>query len=126
MKHASAGESAWQRMLRSKDPTIFTVFLEDTAALIGIAVAFLGIFFGHLLRNPYFDPGASILIALILVAIAVVLGRESGALLLGESANPAQVKRMREIIRSGKAIEDVGDVLTMHLGPEQVLLAVDI
>jgi divalent metal cation (Fe/Co/Zn/Cd) transporter len=67
MKHSTTGESAWQRVLRSKDPTIFTVFLEDTAALIGIAIAFIGTFFGHLLRNPYFDPAASILVAIMLI-----------------------------------------------------------
>jgi cation diffusion facilitator family transporter len=55
MKHSTIGELAWQRVLRSKDPTIFTVFLEDTAALIGILTAFIGILIGHLLRNPYFD-----------------------------------------------------------------------
>jgi cation diffusion facilitator family transporter len=126
MKHRAAGETAWQRVLRSKDPTIFTIFLEDTAALIGIAIAFLGILFGHLFRNPYVDPAASILISIILVELAVLLARESGALLIGESANPAKIRRMREIIRSDKAVEGVGDLLTMHLGPEQVLLAVDI
>ena len=126
MKHSSWGESAWQRALRSKDPTIFTVFLEDTAALIAIGIALVGIFLGHLLRNPYFDPAASIRIAVLLVAIGVLLGRESGALLIGERARPPKVKRMREIIRSDKAVEDVGDLLTMHLGPDQVLLAVDI
>jgi cation diffusion facilitator family transporter len=125
-KHGSTGETAWQRVVRSKDPTVFTIFLEDTAALIGIVIAFLGVLFGHLRRNPYFDPVASILIAILLVAVAVLLARESGALLVGESANRAQVRHMREIIRSDKSVEEVGDLLTMHLGPEQVLLAVDI
>ena len=116
MKHSSWGESTWQRVLRSKDPTIFTVFLEDTAALIGIGIAGVGIFLAHLLRNPYFDPAASILIAVLLVVIAVLLGRESGALLIG----------MREIIRSDKAVEDVGDPFDDAPWPEPVLLAVDI
>jgi divalent metal cation (Fe/Co/Zn/Cd) transporter len=65
-------------------------------------------------------------IALLLAAVALLLGRESGALLIGESANPEQIKTIREIIRSDPAVERVGDLLTMHLGPEQVLLAADI
>jgi cation diffusion facilitator family transporter len=120
------GESLWQVILRSKDPTIFTVFLEDSAALIGIAFAFTGILLSHLLHNPYPDPAASVAIGLLLATVAVLLAKESGALLVGESANQRQVNRVKEIIRSQPEVEDVGDLLTMQLGPEQVLLAVDI
>jgi divalent metal cation (Fe/Co/Zn/Cd) transporter len=110
----------------SKDPTIFTVFLEDSAGLAGAAVAFLGIFFGHLLHNPYLDPIASILIGILLGAIALLLGRESGALLVGERTNRSKLRRVREIIRNDKAVHSVGDLLTMQLGPDQALLNVDI
>jgi len=119
-------ESAWEEIIGSKDPTIFTIFLEDSAALVGIFLAFMGIFFGHVLHSPYFDPAASILIGLLLAVVAFLLGRESGALLVGERTNRSKIERIRKIIRADSSVEDVGDLLTMQLGPEQVLLAVDI
>jgi cation diffusion facilitator family transporter len=119
-------ESVWDEIIGSKDPTVFTVFLEDSAALAGIAVAFLGIALGHWLHNPYLDPIASIVIGLILVAVAVLLGRESGALLLGEKANRSKIRRVKEIIQTDPSVENFGDVLTMQLGPNQVLLAVNV
>ena len=120
------GETLWHVITRSKDPTVFTVFLEDTAALIGIALAFTGIFLGHWLHNPYFDPAASIAIGLVLGAVAVLLAIESAGLLVGESAHLRSVSRVKEVIESDPNVEAVGDVLTMQLGPDQVFLAVDI
>ena len=126
--HENAAEEAtlWEKIRDSKDPATFTVFFEDSAALIGIGFAFFGVLLGHVFHNPYFDPAASLLIALLLSAVALLLGRESGALLLGESADPEQVKAIREVICSDSAVERVGNLLTMHLGPEQVLLAAEI
>jgi len=74
----------------------------------------------------YIDPAASILIGLLLAAATVLLARESGALLLGERTNRARIKRVKEIIKKDAAVEQVGDLLTMPLGPDQVLLNVDI
>jgi cation diffusion facilitator family transporter len=119
-------ESAWDEIIGSKDPTVFTIFLEDSAALIGILLAFLGIFLGQVFHNHYFDPAASILIGLLLTLVAVLLGRESGALLVGERTNRTKIKRIRKVICADSAVEEVGDLLTMQLGPEQVLLAVDV
>lgn len=119
-------ESIWQEIIGSKDPTIFTVFLEDIAGLVGTFLAFLGIFLGHWLHNPYLDPAASILIGLVLGALAVLLARESGALLVGERTNLARLRRVAEVIRADPSVENVGDLLTMQLGPNQVLLNVDI
>ena len=106
--------------------TIFTVFLEDSAGLVGAFLAFIGIFFGHVLRSPYPDPAASVLIGLLLAAVPVLLGRESGALLVGERTNRSRIRRVGEIIHKDPSIEKVGDLLTMQLGPDQVLLTVDI
>lgn len=119
-------ESLWQEIIGSKDPTVFTIFLEDSAALAGILLAFLGIFLGQLLHNPYLDPVASILIGLLLTAIAVLLGRESGALLVGERTTRSRIQQIKDIIVADPAVQRVGDILTMQLGPEQALLAVDI
>jgi hypothetical protein len=122
----TAGESLWQTIRDSKDPTVFTVFLEDSAALVGIVLAFCGVLLGQVFHNPYFHPIASVMIAVLLAGVAVLLGRESGALLLGERADPDQIKALRELIVSDASVERVGDLLTMHLGPEQVLLAAEI
>jgi cation diffusion facilitator family transporter len=119
-------ETIWDEIIGSKDPTVFTVFLEDSAALIGTFLAFLGIFLGHLFHNEYLDPAASILIGLLLTAVAVLLGRESGALIVGERTNRKRIERIRAIIQSDPSVEAVGDLLTMQLGPDQVLLTADI
>jgi cation diffusion facilitator family transporter len=119
-------ESTWDEIIESKDPTVFTVFLEDSAGLAGAALAFLGIMLGRLFHNPYLDPVASILIGLLLGAVALLLGRESGALLIGERTNRARIRRIRQTIQSDSCVERVGDLLTMQLGPDQVLLTVDI
>jgi cation diffusion facilitator family transporter len=119
-------ESTWEEIKGGKDPTIFTVFLEDSAGLLGVLLAFLAIFLGRQFNNPYLDPIASIVIGLVLAVLAVFLGRESGALLVGERTNRARIERLNEIIRADPAVEEVGDLLTMQLGPEQVLLTVNI
>jgi len=119
-------ESLWDEIIGGKDPTIFTVFLEDSAGLVGTGLAFTAIFLGQRFKNPYFDPIASILIGLVLAVIAVFLGRESGALLIGERTNRARIRRVNEMIQSDETVERVGEILTMQLGPEQVLLNVEI
>lgn len=118
-------ESTWDEIIGSKDPTVFTVFLEDSASLVGTLLAFLGIYLGHVFRNPYPDPAASILIGLLLVSVAIFLGRESGTLLVGERTNRARIRRISEI-RADPAVEKMGDLLTMQLGPDQVLVTVKI
>jgi divalent metal cation (Fe/Co/Zn/Cd) transporter len=119
-------ESTWEEIITSKDPTVFTVFLEDCAGLVGAFLAFLGIFLGRVFNNPYLDPVASILIGLLLAALAILLGRESGALLIGERTNRGRIRRVRKIITDDPSVDKAGDLLTMQLGPNQVLLTVNI
>jgi cation diffusion facilitator family transporter len=116
----------WQAVRRSKDPTTFMVLFEDSAALIGLAVAFVGIAFGHLLGTPYLDAAASVIIGLLLAAVAAVLAHETRGLLTGESADPRVVASIRALAEADPAVERVRRPLTMHLGPEQVLLALDV
>lgn len=78
----------WLRVHRSKDPSVYTTFYEDLAALAGLVVAFLGVYLGHRLHQPYFDAAASMLIGIILCAVALTLVYESRGLLIGESASP--------------------------------------
>jgi len=116
------GESLWKTMLRSTNATVFTVFVEDTAALIGIAIAAVGIALSHAFDNPYFDPIASLLIGVVLIGAAVVLARKCSGLLVGESLDREQVIKLRETIALDPAVESVGRLLTMQLGTDSVLL----
>ena len=116
----------WKSLRTSKDPSLVTVFFEDSAALAGLVVAFLGVFLGHRLNSPTADGLASIAIGLILAAVAVFLVRESKGLLLGESADPAVVQDIHEMARSLPAVADVRCPLTMHFGPQEVLLNLEI
>ncbi len=119
-------ESAWDEIIGSKHPSVFIVFLEDSAALIGALFAFLGIFLGHRFNNPYFDPVASILIALLLMSVALLLGRETGALLTGERTNRSRIRQVNQILSADPAVERVGDLLSMQLGPTQALVTVSV
>ncbi len=116
------GDSLWQTVHKSKDAAVFTVFLEDSASLIGIVIAALGVGLSHALDNRYFDPAASVLIGLVLFGTAFLLARESGALLVGESIDGEQIEQLRRIIACDPAVESVRHLLTMQLGPESVLL----
>jgi cation diffusion facilitator family transporter len=121
-KVRKSGASLWQAVHASKDASVFTVFIEDSAALIGLAIAALGIFLGHLFDNPYFDPAASVLIGLLLVGAAFTLARETGALLVGEGIGPEATRRVRKILEDDPAILNVGELLSMQLGPDEALL----
>jgi len=121
-KRRKPGASLWQTVHASKDASVFTVFIEDTAALLGLAIAGAGITLGYLFDSPYFDPAASVLIGLLLVGAAFALARETGALLVGEGIGTEATRRVGEILRADPAIQSVGKLLSMQLGPDDVLL----
>lgn len=116
----------WEAIRRGKDPTAFAVLLEDSAALAGIVVAAVGIFLGHRLDEPLFDGGASVFIGLILVGVAVILAWESRGLIVGESADPEMVARIRELALEDPAVDEVTRALTMHVGPAEVVATLDL
>ncbi|MBO3461589.1 cation diffusion facilitator family transporter [Aetokthonos hydrillicola Thurmond2011] len=123
----SKGEQTlWQTVRASKDPTIFTVLFEDSAALLGLLVALIGIFLAQLFQNPYIDGISSIIIGLILAVVAVLLAYESKGLLVGESANSRIVASIRAIVKSDPAVQEVLRLLTMQLGANEVLLNLEI
>ena len=111
---------------QSKDPSVFTVLLEDSAAMSGLIVAFVGILLADLLEMPVLDGAASIGIGLILAATAAVLAYECKGLLVGESAAPATVNRIERLLESERRVKRVNEVLTMHLGPTDVLLNISV
>jgi cation diffusion facilitator family transporter len=116
------GNSLWQTVRASKDASVFTVFIEDSTALIGLAIAAIGIALGQLFDSPYFDPAASVAVGLLLVGAAVILARETGALLVGEAMSHEQIEKLRAIFNADPSIMTVGRLLSMQLGPDDVLL----
>jgi cation diffusion facilitator family transporter len=119
-------ESFWHNLRSSKDPSVFIVFGEDTAALAGLVVAFLGVFLSHQLNTPVPDGIASIIIGLILAAVAFLLAFESKSLLLGETADPKIVAGIKQLVLEYSAVERVRRPMTMHFGPQEILLNLDV
>lgn len=126
LKYKQPGESFWQNLRSSKDPSVFVVFGEDTAAMSGLVVAFLGVFLGHQLNSHYPDAIASIIIGFILAIVAIFLAYESKSLLVGETADPKIVEGVNNIVLNHSAVEKLRRPLTMHLGPNQILLNLDV
>jgi cation diffusion facilitator family transporter len=116
----------WQAVKDSKDPTVFTVLFEDTAALLGLVVAFIGILASQALDMPALDGIASICIGVILGATAAFLAYECKGLLTGEGADPKVIVGIRAILARHPGITGVNEVLTMHFGPTNVLLAISL
>lgn len=116
----------WRTLRRSHDPSIYTTVFEDTAALLGLVAAFLGVFLGHVFNNAYIDGAASVTIGLILCVMALLLTRESKALLVGEAAYPEVVSDVTAMAMSEAGIVAVHRVLTMILGPGETLLNLDV
>jgi cation diffusion facilitator family transporter len=116
----------WQAVRESKDPTTFVVLFEDAADVIGILIAFTGIFIGQLLHNPYLDGIASVLIGLLLTAVAIVLVRESRSLLMGETPDVAELNDVVKIVESNPAVNKVVKHLSNYLAPEEVIMAIKV
>jgi len=119
-------KSLWRSIIRSKDPTIFTVLLEDTAAMLGLVAAFVGIFLAQLLDIPELDGAASVIIAVILGTVAVVLAFECKGLLIGESASDDVIDGIYAIVAEDPGIIGVNELLTMHMGPRDILVNVSL
>lgn len=112
----------WQQVRKSKDPTTFVVLFEDAADVLGLMVAFLGVYLGHVLQNPLFDAIASMVIGAILTFIAWVLARESRSLLMGETLQEATLKKIVDLCKSAGIVLEVQRPLSIYLGPEEVVL----
>ena len=118
--------SIFQAVSESKDPTLFTVLFEDTAAMLGLIVAFVGIFCAQYFAIPELDGIASILIGVILACTAIILARETMGLLIGEAAAPEIVEHITEIVESNPAVDALNEIRTLHRGPNDVLLAISV
>jgi divalent metal cation (Fe/Co/Zn/Cd) transporter len=110
----------------SKDPSTFAILFEDGAALAGLLIAFLGLLFAQILQKPSLDAIASIGFALILMIAAALLGNEARGLPVGEGARQATLRKICELVEADPAVDAAGRPLTMYLGPETFLLALDV
>ena len=120
----SKGElSTFQAVRESKDPTTFTVLFEDSAALIGLVIAFVGVGSAQYLGMPELDGAASIGIGLVLAMTALVLARETKGLLIGEATHPSVQASILSMAQADLAIDQANGVLTVHLAPQQVVAA---
>ncbi|RUX10120.1 cation transporter [Mesorhizobium sp. M00.F.Ca.ET.151.01.1.1] len=121
------GRQGWLRAVQSsKDPSVYTVLFEDSAALLGLTVAFAGILAAEIFEMPELDGAASIGIGLILGATAIFLARESKGLLIGEPASPEVQRKVLAIVQQDPAVQRANGVLTVHMGPEEIVAALSV
>lgn len=124
--HKQAGTSWFQFVRRSKSAELPVVLLEDLGALIGLVIALVGVVLSKVTDEPRFDAMGSLGIGLLLVVIAMVLASEMRSLLVGEAAAPADVAAVEAVIRSDARVVRVLDVRTQQLGPQELLVGVEL
>ena len=121
------GKQSWSRFIRSaKAPELPVILLEDFAALLGLVFALFGVGLTLITQNGYFDVIGTAMIGVLLVAVAITLAIETKSLLLGESATPESVAKIRAALEGTAGVDRVIHMKTLHLGPEEVLVAVKI
>jgi cation diffusion facilitator family transporter len=118
------GAGWWKSIRRSKDPAGFTVLFEDTAALAGLVLAAIGVGLSHRYADARFDGAASVAIGLVLAGVAALLAREAKGLLIGESADPELIARLRQSVEASPGITAVNHVRTIHTAPDSVFVAI--
>jgi len=116
------GSGLWKRLRACKDPRVFVPVAEDLAALIGVVVAFLGVFLARTFDLPVLDGTASIVIGIILACVAVFLGYETRALLVGETISEELEETIQQIVAEDEAVLELVRMMGIHLGPEEILL----
>jgi cation diffusion facilitator family transporter len=120
------GESYWGFIRHARAPELPVVLLEDTAALIGLVLALLGVGLSTVTGNGVFDGLGTVAIGLLLVAVAFILAVETKSLLLGESATPDAQRRIVDALTGADGVDSVIHMRTQHLGPEELLVAAKI
>ena len=122
-REATPNTNWWRAIVDAKDPVLFTVLFEDSAAISGLIVALLGLLGSYLLGILWLDGAASIVIGCILIGASWLLARETKGLIIGEAANPQLVGEVRALIDGDSQITAIRDVRSVHLGPHDVLIA---
>jgi cation diffusion facilitator family transporter len=114
--------SWWQYIHRARAPELPVILLEDAGAVTGLLLALAGVGLTLITNNGAFDAAATVAIGVLLVAIAVLLGRETKSLLIGESATKDDLKKIHHALLTEPGIDNVLDLRTMHLGPDELLV----
>ena len=120
------GTPLFASIRRSKDPNVFAVLMEDGAALAGLVLAVAGVAGSAFLGLAWMDAAASIAIGLLLIVVAAFLANETRSLLTGEAASPRVVARVRALLEADPRVESVPEVLSAHLGPQEILLGLSL
>ncbi|HEY5146543.1 MAG TPA: cation transporter dimerization domain-containing protein, partial [Polyangiaceae bacterium] len=120
------GQTLQRALLEARDPTIPLVLAEDATAMLGLVVALVAVGLNNLTGNEYWDPLGSIVIGALLCGVALVLAKVTHGLLIGESATPEHRARALALAGSVDGVERVTQLLTMHLGPDVILLALKV
>jgi len=123
---ARGRRGVFEAIHKSKDPTTFMVVFEDTGALTGLVIAFFGVYLGQRLGLPSLDGLASVVIGLVLGLMALFLAYETKGLLVGEGVERQTLERLRALVASDPAVEHVNRLLTMHFGPHEVMLTLEV
>lgn len=124
---ASAGKKKLgSALFEAKDPTIPLVLLEDISALIGLTIAFVAVGASALTGNTAFDGAGSILIGVLLMVVAFLIARDAHSLLIGERAAPEVERDVQRLTEGTSGVRGVTQLLTLHLGPDFVVLAMKI
>jgi cation diffusion facilitator family transporter len=120
------GRSVKEALFSGKDPTIPVVLLEDTGAMLGLVFALIAVVTTWLTGNPVADSIGSIVIGVLLCAIGIALAKDTRSLLIGEGATPEMRQKTLALARSCDGVDDVRQLLTMHLGPDSILAALKV
>jgi len=121
------GQQSWRKFIRSaKAPELPVILLEDFAALVGLVFALFGVGMTLLSRNGIFDVIGTAMIGILLVLVAVTLAVETKSLLLGEAAGPESISRIEAALADTPGIDRIIHMKTMHMGPEEILVAAKI
>jgi cation diffusion facilitator family transporter len=124
-RSASTDGGMLRAIVDSRDPALFTVVLEDSAAMAGLVIALGGVALADLTGLEAFDASASILIGLLLAGVACLLGREVHSMLLGESAHPAMERAVAAAVAAGPEVAEVCDLRTLQMGPDAVYVMIE-
>ncbi|MDB5233638.1 MAG: cation transporter [Hymenobacter sp.] len=126
MSTAAANTSFVKLLRTSKDPAVFASVMENLAALLGLLLALAGVYFGHQFNNPYFDGAASIAIGVLLMLVAVFLVSRTKGLLVGQGVDAETLAGLERIARAAPNVLHIRTPLTMYLGPNDAILALDV
>jgi cation diffusion facilitator family transporter len=120
------GRGVLETIHESKNPTTFATLLEDSAALLGVAIALAGIFLSSRRGAPWIDGAASVAIGVLLCAVAIVMVYESKSLLIGEGVGRPTLRALRAIVEAEPTVAEVAKLATFYLGPDEIMLAIEL